>query len=144
MAAPAPTRLVFYQQHLNQTHVNNYTNRAAVTPQAAVAYRATLKDDGSCKRLDYGAATKHIPMRDFDQLSSEFLIQLALFDCETVTRTAAQFPPSVIDVARREKAALSSLKNSKDKKRIKVAGELLRENHDWIVSVFNVWMAIRS
>ncbi|PCD21332.1 hypothetical protein AU210_016298 [Fusarium oxysporum f. sp. radicis-cucumerinum] len=141
----APTRLVFHQQHPDPAHVNNYTNRAVVTPQAALVYRGALQNDKSCKNLDqyHGIVTKDIPMQDFDQLSSDLLIKLALFDCETVTRTAAQFPPGVISVARREKTALSSLKKSKDKEKIDAAGEIIRENHAWIVSVFNVWMAIR-
>ncbi|RYC78782.1 hypothetical protein BFJ63_vAg18345 [Fusarium oxysporum f. sp. narcissi] len=52
--------------------------------------------------------TTLIPMQDFDQLSNEFLIQLAIFSCETVTRTAAQseFSVWVIPVARREKRVL--------------------------------------
>ncbi|PNP59299.1 hypothetical protein FNYG_14953 [Fusarium nygamai] len=138
----APTRLVFYQQHPDQTHVDNYTNRAVVTPQAALVYKSTLEEDDSCTGLEehYRAATKHIPMQDFDQLSSEFLIQLALFDCETVTRTAAQFPAGVKSVARREKGALSALKKMK---KFEAAAARIRPNRAWIVSVFNVWMAIR-
>ncbi|SCV61348.1 uncharacterized protein FFFS_15917 [Fusarium fujikuroi] len=91
------TREVF-SQHPNQTHVHNSTNRAVVTPQAALAYRRTLKDDRSCERISehYGTATKWIHVQDFHRLSSKFLIQIALFDCETVIRMVARFPIGVI------------------------------------------------
>ncbi|TVY60481.1 hypothetical protein Focb16_v003238 [Fusarium oxysporum f. sp. cubense] len=92
MAAPAPTRAFFYQNHPNQTDLHNYTHGSVVTPQVATAYR------------------KSICMQEYDKLNSRFLIQLALFDCDIVTCTAKQngFPPGVIQVARRENAAYQS------------------------------------
>jgi len=51
--------------------INDYTNRAVVTPQAASAYRGTKEH--------HKAAMKFIPMQDFHKLSSKFLNQLALF-----------------------------------------------------------------
>ncbi|RBA11766.1 hypothetical protein FPRO05_14248 [Fusarium proliferatum] len=142
----SPTRLVFYQHEPHQmADVNDYTNRAVVTPQAALAYRGTLQGDCICEPLEehYGAATRFIPMQDFHELSSKFLIQLALFDCETVTLTAAssRFPRGVILAARREKKALKELLESEEAIR-EATGQLIRGNEAWIVSVFEVWMAI--
>ncbi|KAF5644483.1 hypothetical protein F52700_2482 [Fusarium sp. NRRL 52700] len=83
-----------------------------------------------------------ILLQDFYKLSSEFLIELALFDCKTVTCTVSSSPflRGVILVARREKQALSALKKLK---KFDIAAERLRKNKDWIVSVVEVWMAIR-
>lgn len=52
-------------------------------------------------------------------------LQLALFDCETVTLTAASsgFPIGVIEVARQEKKALKELKKLK---RFDAAAQLIR------------------
>ncbi|KAF5535548.1 hypothetical protein FMEXI_10815 [Fusarium mexicanum] len=145
----ATTREIFAQHPPPQTAaVNDYTNRAVVTPQAAFQYRATLKIADSYKDLGKHSrkAISSIRMQDFHQLSSEFLIDLALFDCKTVTCTAAysRFPAGVIQVARQEKSALSTLKKMKKEKKEEreKAAELLRQNPAWIVSVFEVWMAI--
>ena len=87
-------------------------------------------------------------MQEYNKLNSRFLIQLALFDCNIITCTAKQngFPPGVIQVARREKKALYKvlyeLKRLTEKKR-EEAIQLIRQNQAWIMSLIDVWMAIR-
>ncbi|KAF5704085.1 ankyrin repeat domain-containing protein [Fusarium globosum] len=73
-----------------------------------------------------------IRLRDFHKLSSKFLVELALFDCATVTRTVTSsgFPRGVIEVARQEK---KELKKRKKRKRFDAAAQRIRQNEAWIV-----------
>ncbi|EXM13278.1 hypothetical protein FoTM2_014656 [Fusarium oxysporum f. sp. vasinfectum] len=108
-------------------------------------HRLTLRNEDSFTAVEVAREEifKIIRIQEYKRLSSDHIRQLAILSIHTLTCTVQGLHQETKNAIRQEREALKALPKAGLNKGKKMIKSIRRRNRAWIVSLIDMWLAIR-